>query len=50
MRKLYAFLTLFGLITVVCFGQEYQTPVEGNYVIKDFQFESGEILPKLSLI
>jgi homoserine O-acetyltransferase len=49
MRKLYAFLTLFGLITVVCFGQEYQTPVEGNYVIKDFQFESGEILPKLSL-
>jgi homoserine O-acetyltransferase len=27
----------------------YQTPVEGDYVIEDFQFESGESLPKLNL-
>jgi hypothetical protein len=24
----------------VSFGQGYQTPVEGDYVIEDFQFES----------
>jgi homoserine O-acetyltransferase len=33
----------------VSFGQGYQTPVEGDYVIEDFQFESGESLPKLNL-
>lgn len=49
MRKLYIFLILFNLITNTSFGQEYQTPVEGNYVIDDFHFESGESLPKLNL-
>jgi homoserine O-acetyltransferase len=49
MRKLHAFLIVFSLITVVSFGQGYQTPVEGDYVIEDFQFESGESLPKLNL-
>jgi homoserine O-acetyltransferase len=42
MRKLHAFLIVFSLITVVSFGQGYQTPVEGDYVIEDFQFESGK--------
>jgi homoserine O-acetyltransferase len=37
MRK-HAFLIVFSL--VVSFGQGYQTPVEGDYVIEDFQFES----------
>jgi homoserine O-acetyltransferase len=46
MRKLHAIV--FSLITVVSFGQD-QTPVEGDYVIEDFQFESGESLPKLNL-
>jgi homoserine O-acetyltransferase len=36
MRKLHAFLIVFSLITVVSFGQGYQTPVEGDYVIEDF--------------
>jgi homoserine O-acetyltransferase len=42
MRKLHAFF-VFSLITVVSFGQGYQTPVEGDYVIEDFQFESGDL-------
>ena len=27
----------------------YPTPVEGDYIIKDFQFKSGETLPELRL-
>jgi len=27
----------------------YPTPVEGDYVIKDFKFQSGETLPELKL-
>lgn len=49
MRKLYTFLILFSLITNTSFGQDYQIPVEGNYVIDDFHFESGESLSKLNL-
>src|SRR5262245_17299198 len=30
-------------------GAEYPAPVEGDYVIKDFKFQSGEILPELRL-
>jgi hypothetical protein len=39
MRKLHAFLIVFSLITVVSFGQGYQTPVEGDYVIEDFSLK-----------
>lgn len=30
-------------------GGEYPTPVEGDYQIRDFEFESGEVLPELNL-
>jgi homoserine O-acetyltransferase len=46
--KITCILIVFSLITVVSFGQGYQTPVEGDYG-EDFQFESGESLPKLNL-
>jgi homoserine O-acetyltransferase len=41
-EKITCILIVFSLITVVSFGQGYQTPVEGDYVIEDFQFESGK--------
>jgi hypothetical protein len=47
-EKITCILIVFSLITVVSFGQGYQTPVEGDYVIEDFQFESGK-LSKLNL-
>jgi len=49
MKKLYIFLTLFILIINTSFGQDYPTPVEGNYEIDNFQFKSGESLPKLNI-
>ena len=30
-------------------GAEYPTPLEGDYQIQDFEFESGEVLPELNL-
>jgi homoserine O-acetyltransferase len=44
-EKITCILIVFSLITVVSFGQGYQTPVEGDYVIEDFQFESEKALP-----
>ncbi|WP_026836829.1 alpha/beta fold hydrolase [Gillisia sp. JM1] len=37
------------ILTVSLFGQNYPTPVEGDYVISDFEFESGEELENLNL-
>jgi len=31
------------------FGAEYPTPTEGDYVVRDFKFTSGETLPELRL-
>jgi hypothetical protein len=47
MRKLHAFLIVFSLITVVSFWSRGIFPVEGDYVIEDFQFESGESLSRI---
>ncbi len=30
-------------------AQEFPTPVEGDFTIRDFRFESGESLPELKL-
>ncbi len=30
-------------------AQEFPTPVEGDFTIRDFRFESGEVLPELKL-
>jgi hypothetical protein len=39
MRKITCILIVFSLITVVSFGQGYQTPVEGDYVMKTFSLK-----------
>jgi len=39
---------LFALLSVAR-AAEYPAPVEGNYVIRDFHFQSGEALPELRL-
>lgn len=37
------------LLTVASPAQETPRPVEGNYVVKDFHFRSGEVFPELRL-
>jgi len=50
MKKIPAFIILLTLFANVTFGQiNYPTPVEGDYVIDNFQFKSGENLAKLNL-
>jgi homoserine O-acetyltransferase len=36
-------------LALVCFGQTYPTPVEGDYTLHDFVFKTGEKLPELRL-
>src|SRR4030095_6053672 len=50
MRKIALGLILLFVSRVLpAVGAEYPAPVEGDYVIKDFKFESGEVLPELRL-
>ncbi len=45
-------LSIFALATllpVLVAAAEYPAPVEGNFVIRDFRFASGETLPELKL-
>jgi len=50
MKNLYVFCVLFVFFTNSTIGQvNYPTPVEGDYIIKNFGFKSGETLDKLSL-
>jgi len=37
------------LFAVAAAAAEYPAPVEGDYVLKDFRFESGETLPELRI-
>lgn len=39
----------FFLVSLNILGQDYPTPVEGDYVIDEFEFESGEKLENLNL-
>ena len=42
-------LVLLGSLNTALGQTNYPTPVEGDYVIDDFKFQSNEVLPKLSL-
>jgi homoserine O-acetyltransferase len=47
-------LLLAGLLALVlclgpAFAADYPTPIEGDYVAKDFRFAGGEVLPELRL-
>jgi homoserine O-acetyltransferase len=44
-----ALILLPALLTLVSYAAEYPQPAEGNFIIKDFQFKSGEKLPELKL-
>ena len=49
-RRLFLFACLLAAFSTVSFAQSsYPAPVEGDFVINDFHFESGETLPKLNL-
>jgi homoserine O-acetyltransferase len=39
----------FCLIATRAIGAEYPAPVEGDYIIRDFKFASGETLPELRI-
>ena len=42
-------LTFFLAATGTLHGAEYPAPTEGDYVIRDFKFASGETLPELKI-
>jgi homoserine O-acetyltransferase/O-succinyltransferase len=46
MANIAALLLVFS---ACCFAQTYPAPVPGDFVIKDFKFESGETLPELKM-
>ena len=43
------FFTLSLCLEHLCFAQTYLPPAPGDFVIKDFKFQSGETLPELKL-
>lgn len=50
MKKICVFSVMFLLLVNITNAQiNYPTPVEGDYVVNNFQFKSGESLPKLNL-
>jgi len=49
MRVLQAFLLLLLSVPTLARGAEFPAPVEGDFVVRDFRFSSGETLPSLSL-
>jgi homoserine O-acetyltransferase len=49
-RRLISLAFLLATLSAVSFAQnDFPTPVEGDFVINDFKFESGEVLPRLNL-
>jgi len=49
-RRLIFFVFLLAALSAVSFAQNnFPAPVQGDFVINDFKFESGEVLPKLNL-
>ena len=42
-------LTLSLLVPASALSAAYPTPVEGDFVVRDFRFENGEVLPELRL-
>jgi homoserine O-acetyltransferase/O-succinyltransferase len=50
MRKIaFGLILLFVWRAAPAAAAQYPAPVEGDYVIKDFKFKSGEVLPELRL-
>lgn len=49
MKKRTSLLAIFLLVFSGVLAQNYPTPVEGDFVIENFEFEKGETLEKLNL-
>src|SRR5438105_8045810 len=47
--KIIVLLGFFAILSVPAFAATYPTAVEGDYVIKNFKFTTGETLPELKL-
>ena len=48
-KKLFFSLVVSLCACVVAMGQSHTTPAQGDFIIRDFKFESGESLPELKL-
>ena len=48
MRRLFA-LSLTLLVSSSLRAADYPDPTDGDYVIRDFRFASGEVLPELRI-
>jgi len=40
---------VFALMVGTCWAADYPTPQEGSWVVRDFRFHTGEVLPELRL-
>lgn len=51
MRKLFSISFFVFLLSCssICFAQNYTQPVAGDFVMRDFKFQSGESLPELKV-
>jgi homoserine O-acetyltransferase len=48
-RKLILIAVVFLFVPMAVSAANYQFPAQGDFIIKDFRFESGEVLPELKL-
>lgn len=44
-----AFAALFAVSATLAQAQEYPEPQRGTYVIENFEFETGEVLPEMNV-
>src|ERR1700756_1096262 len=49
MRRILAGVLSFSVLTGTLTAADYPPPTEGDYVIRDFKFASGETLPELKI-
>jgi homoserine O-acetyltransferase len=45
----YVGLVVYALLTLPTLAADYPTPKEGDWVVRDFRFHTGEVLPELRL-
>src|ERR1041385_9123606 len=48
-KRRFALILVAALLSVMCYAQDYPQPQQGNFIVKDFQFKSGEKLPEVKL-
>jgi homoserine O-acetyltransferase len=48
-RLIYATISLIAFITLPVMGQNSPVPAQGDFTIRNFKFDSGDVLPELKL-